>query len=69
MLAESIWLFVAIAAILLVRLLPAWRWPTFTSDAGFHLLMRRMPALPSLVADGRLAVLAAIGHTDLGRQA
>ena len=41
MLAESIWLFVAIAAILLVRLLPAWLWPTFTSDAGFHLLMRR----------------------------
>jgi len=23
------------------RLVPAWLWPTFTSDAGFHLLMRR----------------------------
>lgn len=30
-----------LALVLLVRLLPAVRWPTFTSDAGFHLLMRR----------------------------
>ena len=41
MTTESIWLPVALSLVLLLRLLPAWRWPTFTSDAGFHLLMRR----------------------------
>ncbi|NLE58329.1 MAG: hypothetical protein GX616_08210, partial [Planctomycetes bacterium] len=41
MTAESTWLPVAVGLVLLLRFLPAWRWPTFTSDAGFHLLMRR----------------------------
>jgi len=31
----------AVGLAMLFRLLPAWLWPTFTSDAGFHLLMRR----------------------------
>lgn len=37
------WMYFAMSVglVLLVRLLPAWRWPTFTSDAGFHLLLRR----------------------------
>jgi len=38
---ESILLILAICLVFLVRLLPAWWWPTFTTDAGFHLLMRR----------------------------
>lgn len=38
---EFILLALVVVLVLLIRLLPAWLWPTFTSDAGFHLLMRR----------------------------
>ncbi len=34
-------IFLPVGLVMLVRLLPAWFWPTFTSDAGYHLLMRR----------------------------